>query len=740
MKFTLAAAALLSLTEIGNEVSGFSSRPFAGSKVSNQKSFLTLDGAFHLSSSSSNPALKRGTASHHLPHEQTLKAERRFSDTSSTVHVDSTNGIISSLTGHLLSEDSMASEILSLDIARNSIQSYLQQYKGQTGASIIYSKLLEYGVEVVNGYSGGANLPLLDQFHPDHPRHRTKQPNGKPSKRIRWITNSNENSAGHIAEGYAKSAPPNPVDGKQPAGVVIATSGPGVTNLITPLQDAICDGVPLVFLCGQAATTAPADAFQSAPAVELTAPCTKFSYQIKSAAELPFALDYAFFLSRHGRPGPVYIDLPKDLQNQILDDSLMNKFLSSIPVKNRQGDLILDHPGNSKDDQSTSGVTKPMSGIARFIPRYTGINGSAMITEHVLHLGHDDRGILFGVTDDYKSIQQVSDTSLVGDKESIYQKDHSPSDTIFYDHTEMGVETGALDENSDMTEKVFELIVQAKKPLIIAGQGCNSCTEELMEFAETLQIPVTTTLHALGCFDERHSLALNMVGMHGHPTPNFMTQESDLILCIGSRFDDRITGKMSEYIPIAKEAALQQRGGVIHVDIRISEKAKQVKPTFFVHSTAKKFLQTMNRKCQFKINEFTAPDSSLNRKRKMESWLERKAFLQESYPVNIPCFPKDIVKGRNELGQEIFERRTLMSAQSVVAELNSQLLDRGVMDDCLFSTGVGIHQMVSAQLITWTQPRQMITSGSLGTMGVALGFVIGCKLANGKKICIAGKS
>jgi acetolactate synthase-1/2/3 large subunit len=223
----------------------------------------------------------------------------------------------------------------------------------------------------------------------------------------------------------------------------------------------------------------------------------------------------------------------------------------------------------------------------------------------------------------------------------------------------------------------------------------------------------------------------------GHPTPNFMTQESDLIMCIGSRFDDRITGKMSEYIPKAKEAALKQRGGIIHVDVRISEKAKQVKPTIFVHSTAKKFLETMNHKIQARVNDFTSIQSPLNRKLKMGSWLERKSFLQESYPVNIPCFPKDINKGRNNLGEEVIERRTLMSAQSVVAELNRQLHDKGVMDDCLFSTGVGIHQMVSAQLLTWTQPRQMVTSGSLGTMGVALGFVIGCKLANGKKICIA---
>jgi len=466
MKLALAAAVLLSVADRNSHVSGFSSNRF-GRKVSNQKAFVTSDGAHRTSCTSTSTAFLPCSPFNHRQ-LQILGAERSISEpvTVAAHHADA-NGVVSTLTDHHLSEDAVTSEILSLDLARNSIQTHLQQYKGQTGASIIYSKLLEYGVEVVNGYSGGANLPLLDQFHPDHPRHRTKQPGETETKRIRWITNSNESSAGHIAEGYAKSAPPNPIDGKQPAGVVIATSGPGVTNLITPLQDAICDGVPLVFLCGQAATTAPEDAFQSAPAVELTAPCTKFSYQIQSAADLPFALDYAFFLSRHGRPGPVYIDLPKDLQNQVLDDALMEKFISSIPVKSREGGLVLDHASNSKDAQV---VNRPMSRIARFIPRYSGVNGSAMITEHVLHLGHVDRGILFGLSDDFKTIQHVSDTSLVGNEESMYQKDHIPSNMIFYDNIETGVATGALDEESDIiTRTMFDLIVHAEKPLIIAG-------------------------------------------------------------------------------------------------------------------------------------------------------------------------------------------------------------------------------------------------------------------------------
>ncbi|OEU20473.1 TPP_enzyme_N-domain-containing protein [Fragilariopsis cylindrus CCMP1102] len=477
----------------------------------------------------------------------------------------------------------------------------MKKYEGLSGAAIVYLKLLTGGVEVVNGYSGGAVLPLLDQFHPDNPRHAEI---GK--KAIRWITNSNESSSGHIAEGYAKSYPVNTET--EPVGVVVATSGPGVTNLITPLQDGMCDGVPMIVLCGQAATNAPEDAFQSAPAVEITTPCTKWSYQIKSAAELPFVMDYAFYIATHGRPGPVFIDLPKDLQNQILTPEMIESYVeTTIPDK------------------------------------------------------------------------QASDERK-------------------------------LDLNDQITTDMLNYIKRAKKPIIIAGQGCNDSAEELKIFAEKLQIPVTTTLHALGTFDERHDLALQFVGMHGHPTPNFMVQQADLIINVGSRFDDRITGRMADFVPEAKKAAELGIGGIIHVDLRLSENSKQIAPNFFVHSTGKKFLTTMNE--ALAKEEDLVPQTS--------EWLQKKADLQKEYPITIPKFnPKPL------------------SAQSAVQMLDRTLLAAGKMDDAIFTTGVGIHQMVAAQLITWTQPRQMLSSGSLGTMGVSLGYCIGAKLANDKKICIS---
>lgn len=592
-----------------------------------------------------------------------------------------------------------------LNAARESTASYLSKYRGQSGAAIIYSKLVENGVTVVNGYSGGAVLPLLDQFHEDHPRH-----NGNPS--IRWITNSNENSAGHIAEGYAKSAP-KLADGKQPAGVVVATSGPGVTNLITPLQDAICDGAPMVVLCGQAATNAPADAFQAAPAVDLTRPCTKWSYQIKNAAELPYVMDYAFYIARNGRPGPVFVDLPKDLQNQVLNQELIDSYAAGIALK---------------DDESAENY----DGIARFQPRYAGANGDDGPTDHVLHIGLPDRGILFSMNSGNTQIDPITDGINLDEDEVKFALDHNPAHIVYSRDPDTAEQTSDdLEVGSKLVGKIYNMLLKAKKPLIIAGQGCNECPEELKQFAKSMQIPVTTTLHALGCYDERDELALNMVGMHGHPTPNFMTQEADLIICIGSRFDDRITGRMGDYIPEAKKAAQEYRGGIVHVDIRLSQKASQVEPTYFVHSTGKRFLDTINAEIAKRRQE-NPDEASTN----TADWLKHKSELQKEFPVKVPVFPTETVTAEKD-GQAVEVTRTRMSAQSVISEMDKQILAAGRMDDCVFSTGVGIHQMVAAQLITWTQPKQMISSGSLGTMGVSLGFVIGCKLANGHKMCIS---
>lgn len=582
-----------------------------------------------------------------------------------------------------------------VDSSRANAVTYLKQFIGQNGASIIYSKLQENDVTVVNGFSGGAVLPLLDQFHEGHPRHKELN---APTP-IRWITNSNENSSGHIAEGYAKSMPYNPAS--LPVAVVVATSGPGVTNLITPLQDAICDGVPMVVLCGQAATVAPKDAFQACPAVDLTKPCTKWSYQIRNAAELPMVMDYAFFVARNGRPGPVFVDLPKDLQNQVVTEELIQKFVQ-----------------HNLNESSDTNFVK--------IQEHERMNGE---TVHAFSIGYNEQPLPFEVAmNTYDSKHKMIPLRNLSSKSmNDYYADHHPTNKVYYRNPEGTAKEGTFDVDSVMTKQMFSLISKAKKPVIIAGQGCNECPGELKSFAENLRIPVATTLHALGCFDERNELALNMLGMHGHPTPNFMVQQSDLIICIGSRFDDRITGRIADFLPQARRAAEEGRGGIIHVDIRLTENAKQVKPTFFVHSTAKNFLSTMN--------DITKESKS---RPATDAWLSTMRDFQRDFPIKIPKFPTlqiPVPAGTN--GEDKVICKTRMSAQSVIAAMNRQLLDANVMDDCIFTTGVGIHQMVAAQLITWTQPRQMLSSGSLGTMGVSLGYCIGAKLANGRKIVIS---
>jgi len=494
-------------------------------------------------------------------------------------------------------------------------------------------------------------------------------------------------------------------------GVVVATSGPGVTNLITPLQDGLCDGVPMVVLCGQAATVAPEDAFQSAPAVALTEPCTKWSYQIKSAAELPYVMDYAFYMARNGRPGPVFVDLPKDLQNQVLDENLLNEFVNK--------NLSVDTPHPRQ--------------FVRMEPRHRQ-DGSYFQS---LFLGGEkggeatdvQRGLAFDIVSNASTelpwkLQASTAAQSNDPMADVFHTNHHPTGKIVYtgrdgqNPTIVTKEGSIVDEESELLDQLVSLIQNAKKPIIIAGQGCNDAPKELQAVAEALQIPVTTTLHALGCFDERHPLACNMMGMHGHPTPNFLVQEADLILCIGSRFDDRITGRMSGFAPKAMEAANEGRGGIIHVDIRYTEKGKQVPPTYFIHSTGKDFLQTLSDKTQ---KEGLAPVTG--------TWVQRKLDLEEEFPVKVPDFPTISVE---EDGKTV--AKTPMSAQSVISEMDRQLLAKeGEMDNSIFTTGVGIHQMVAAQLITWTQPRQMISSGSLGTMGVSLGFSIGAKLANKMK-------
>ena len=468
----------------------------------------------------------------------------------------------------------------------------LDKYDGKTGARIMYEKFLEHNVTLANVIIGGANMAILDMFHPDH--HNGTMP-------IKYIKNTNEMNSGFIAEGYAK------VSGEP--GLVIVTSGPGVTNLITPLYDAMADGVPLLAISGQVSTKAAPEAFQKINATELTKLCTKWNYKLQTVDEIPSVLDHAFHLATSGRPGPVHIDIPNNIQTEIF-----TKITKNLPMGN--------------DD---------------YAPNSVGSIG-------------------FG---EVKEIPALSSSQL---------------------------------------DRIVSLINTSQRPILYVGQGANKCAEELLEFVLKTNIPVTTTLHALGVFDERNHLSLKMVGMHGHATANFMMQKADLILAFGSRFDDRTVGHLDTYAPCAREAHISGKGGFVHVDIRPTERNRVIEVTEFVHSDCKSFLTQIN---HLNLEYHSRTD-----------WINTMNSFKETYPIKIPVLADDA-----------------LSLHRVILEMNRQI--EPYREKCVFTTGVGTHQMVAAQLITWTTPRSIITSGSLGAMGASLGFSMGAKLADPTKTVIS---
>jgi acetolactate synthase-1/2/3 large subunit len=451
-----------------------------------------------------------------------------------------------------------------------------------TGSDILHQTLLKNKINTVFGFSGGAILPVLDKFY-DSP--------------IQFIMNRTEQCSGHAATGYAKSS------GK--IGVIVSTSGPGVTNLITPLQDAYTDGVPILSLTGQVPTNAiGTDAFQECPAINLTKPCTKWSYQIKSNDDIEEVLDYSINLAESGRKGPVHIDLPKDIMS--LEYNQNTKIKSDYLIENVKPDI---------------------------------------------------------------NKQKIN------------------------------------------LEKVISLIEKSKKPVIIAGNGCLDSYQELRKFVDKTNIPITTTLHAMGTYDERKKLSLHMLGMHGSAYANYAVQNADLILGIGCRFDDRITGNLNGYAPYA-----YTNGGVIHVDNNMNQinKVKDIiKPSISIHAETKDFLKY--------ITNFV----SKKRENDRSDWLNQILKWKKEYPFYYKPSKSGIPK-----------------TQEVIKKLYQYINNNNLNKDTIITTGVGNHQMMSAQFFRWTNPRSILTSGSAGVMGAGLPFAIGAKLANLNKdvILIDGDS
>lgn len=437
-------------------------------------------------------------------------------------------------------------------------------YMKLTGAQIVVECLKKEGVKIIFGIPGGMIMPVYDVFYQE------------PS--IKHILTRHEQGAVHAADGYARAT--------GNVGVCIATSGPGATNLVTGLANAYLDSIPLVAFTGQVPTNLiGTDAFQEVDINGITLPITKNNYVVREVRDLASIIQEAFYIARTGRPGPILIDLPKDIQ------------LAQTEFK---------------------------------YPEKVNLNGYKPTFS-----GH---------------IQQI--------------------------------------------KAAAQEISKAKRPVIYAGGGVISsdASSELRDLAFKANIPVTTTLMGLGAFPETHLLSLGMLGMHGTAYANYAISAADLIIALGVRFDDRVTGKLSEFGSQAK---------IIHIDIDPAEIGKNVLVDIPIVGDLKKVLK--------KINEI------IDKKENTE-WLETIKDWKRKYPLK-------------------YENNQELKPQYIIEEVYKISEGKAVV-----VTDVGQHQMWAAQYYQYTMPRTFISSGGLGTMGYGLPAAIGAKIGCPDKtvICISG--
>jgi acetolactate synthase-1/2/3 large subunit len=428
-----------------------------------------------------------------------------------------------------------------------------------TGAQALITALEHEGVEVIFGVPGGAILPAYDPLL-DSP--------------IRHILARHEQGAGHMASGYAHAT------GR--VGVVMATSGPGATNLITALQDAHMDSIPVVAITGQVPTSAIGnDAFQEAHTWGISMPCTKHNYLVTDVDDIPDVIREAFHLAATGRPGPVLVDIPKDILNATM-------------TWHRPGEINL--PGYRPSVQ-----------------------------------GHP---------------KQV--------------------------------------------KAAVELILAAERPVLYAGGGVirADAADELRNLAELANLPTVTTLMARGAIPDSHPLALGMPGMHGNYTAITAMQKADLLVTIGARFDDRVTGDPKAFAPLAK---------VIHVDVDPAEIGKVRNPEVPIVGDAKVVLGQLLATLQKRLGDDEAPDHG--------AWIETLHSWQQQHPLSYEQDPDGPVQ-----------------QQYVIQELH-----RITGGDAVVVAGVGQHQMWTSQFWGFERPRTWINSGGLGTMGYAVPAAIGAK-------------
>lgn len=431
-----------------------------------------------------------------------------------------------------------------------------------TGAEAIVLSLLEEGVELMFGYVGGAIMPVYDVLY-DY------------RDQLHHVMVRHEQGAIHAAQGYARI--------KKKPGVCLATSGPGATNLVTGLADAMLDSTPLVCITGQVGShLLGSDAFQETDVVGVSMPVTKWNAQVTKAEEIPDAIARAFFIARSGRPGPVLLDITKDAQFSELEYS-------------------------------------------------------------------------------YEKITQI--------------RSYIPYPKI----------------NDEDVSKAAELINAAKKPYILVGQGVllSGAQEEFKTFVEKTGIPVGSTLLGLSAFPSNHPLFTGMLGMHGNYAPNINTNKCDLLIAIGMRFDDRVTGNINTYAKQAK---------IIHIDLDRAEIDKNIKTDVAVVADAKQVLQAL---------------IPLVKSNSHPEWLESFNNLYKyefEKVIEKDCYPKT---GGLRMGEIVHQISQKTKGEAIIV------------------SDVGQHQMATARYYQFNKTESQITSGGLGTMGFGLPASIGAKIAAG---------
>ncbi|WP_048050466.1 acetolactate synthase large subunit [Methanosarcina soligelidi] len=428
-----------------------------------------------------------------------------------------------------------------------------------SGAKALIKCLEKEGVDTLFGYPGGQIIPFYNELYDSDLRH---------------ILVRHEQAAAHAADGYARAT------GK--TGVCVSTSGPGATNLVTGIATAYMDSVPIVALTGQVPRSLIGnDAFQEADITGITMPITKHNYLVQDPQEIPRIVKEAFHIASTGRPGPVLIDLPKDVQNIEID------------------------------------------------------------------LHYPERVELRGYKPTYKG-------------------------------------------NTQQIKRAAEEIANSCRPIIYAGGGVisSNASAELIEFAETIRAPVTTTLMGISSIPTEHPLYVGMLGMHGCKYANYAIQESDLIIAVGARFDDRVTGKLESFAPNAR---------VIHIDVDPAEISKNVKVHIPIVGDAKQVLKSLIRYVQCC---------------RSAEWIEKVNLWKKEYPLNYR------------------ECRDTIMPQFVIEQISE------VCRDAIIVTEVGQHQMWAAQFFKYSKPRTFLTSGGLGTMGYGFPAAMGAKVGRPDKTVI----